>query len=133
MDVRTSESKGVYTYNTAADRNRFVDNLNSTIGKGWYVRVWTTEVQVGSPDSSLQRKQHLCEAESRFQKLKSNRSHLFSLMYNQEMAKCKLYQKNLSISSLISETEGSLNILELNSFFFWLFFFTVFVKKKKAI
>lgn len=62
MDIRTSESKGVYAYNTTTDGNRFVNNMNPTIGEGWYVRVWTSEVQVGSPDSFLQRKQHLCQA-----------------------------------------------------------------------
>lgn len=60
MNIWTSKSKGVDAHDAASNGNRSVNNLNPTIGEGGYVRVRTIEVQVGSPDSSLQRKQHLC-------------------------------------------------------------------------
>lgn len=60
VDIRTSESKGVDANDAAAHGNRSVDHVNPAVGEGWNVGVWMSEVQVGSPDSSLQRKQHLC-------------------------------------------------------------------------
>lgn len=60
VNIWTSKSKGVDAYDSASHRERLSNNLNPSISEGEYVRVRTIEVQVGSPDSSLQRKQHLC-------------------------------------------------------------------------
>lgn len=65
MNIWTSKSKGVDTHNATLNRNRPVNYLNPTIGEGRNVRVRIVEVQVWSPDSSLQRKQHLCLDEMR--------------------------------------------------------------------
>lgn len=59
MDVGTAESKRVNAHDSTADGNRPVDDLDPAVAEGWDVRVWTGKVQVGGPDSSLQRQQHL--------------------------------------------------------------------------
>lgn len=59
MNVGTSESKGVDPYDASSDGNGPIDDANPTVSEGGDVRVRMEEVQVGGPDSSLQREQHL--------------------------------------------------------------------------
>lgn len=59
MNVGTSESKGVDPYDASSHGNGLIDDSNPTVDEGGDVRVRIDEVQVGGPDSSLQRKQHL--------------------------------------------------------------------------
>ena len=59
MDVRAPEAEGVDPHDAAPDRDWLVHHPQSAISQGRDVSVGTVEVQVGSPNTVLQRQHHL--------------------------------------------------------------------------